>query len=162
MTVPDPHSYETAVGYHTALSAAGWTFIGHGVGAKIFRHGSAPDVLKVSDGDQCYLAFADYVAENWTPFLPKLDSIFRGEKWAVTRVEYLTPLNAKDAVRVNDWVDDYLNFRRGNQSPPLPTEWSTVLDDLFNIAMTCGCGLDLKPDNWMLRGDRIVLTDPLN
>lgn len=144
------------------LSEAGWKCIGSGVASRVYRYGSEQTVLKVSDGDECYLLFVDYAVANWTAALPKLVNLYRGGNWAVTRIEFLMQLSVGDAAHIVAWKDDYVDCRRKNLSRPLPYERSAALDDLFAIAIKHDCGMDLKPDNWMRRGDTIVLTDPMN
>lgn len=64
MNPPDPRRSTSAATYCCELKRTGWVQIGEGVGGHVFHRADDPAVIKVSDGDNCYLAFADYVVAN--------------------------------------------------------------------------------------------------
>ena len=160
--VPDPAHYDGAAGYCEALVRAGWKPAGEGVGGRVFhRHGNT-DVVKVVDGDRCYMAFADFALAHPSNCLPALRFAHRTEQWAVLHIERLKPLDARNASAFDKWLVAFLASGKAGTSPPPPEAWSTVAASLRKIAISHNCGMDLKMDNVMQRNGTLVFSDPLN
>ena len=119
-------------------------------------------MVKVSDGDACYLLFADYAAASPEDCLPALSVVHRTRQWAVTHVERLDPLDAASSAALDAWwVALVAAWRSGGPLPP-PAEWTDLATRLRPIAAAGGCGFDMKPANAMRRGASVVFIDPLN
>ena len=162
MSPPEPSLYSTASAYCCALLSAGWTSIGQGVAGQVFHREGCAEAIKVSDGDPCYLAFADYAAKYPSQCLPKLQVVYRNGQWAVTHIELLRPLDSKDADEVKAWWDLYIAAKKSGCTPPPPAGWSALADALGPIACREGCRFDMKCENAMQRNGVVVFIDPLN
>lgn len=164
MALPNPSQYSSPNAYMSALKQTGWKRVGSGVGGTVFRQSGTKFVLKVSQGDKCYLNFVDYVIQNPRPNLPKLQTIHRASSWAVTEIELLRPVPAPWAYELGIWHTLYLQAKKQQITRPTPAEWSSTADDLFALANSTGCGVDLKFANFMWRPSdkKVIFTDPLN
>ncbi len=116
----------------------------------------------MSDGDNCYLAFAEYAMANPQNCLPKLNVVHRSDQWAVTHIEHLIPLDAANATKLKHWWREIITAWRTSSPLPCPKDWSQVANDLRQIAIDRGCSFDMKEVNAMQRGYTVVFTDPLN
>ncbi len=159
---PAPNLYLSAVSYHAALLSAGWVLIGQGVGGKVFHRAGDVEVVKVSEGDNCYLAFASYAMAHRSSCTPNLQIVFQNSLWAVTHIEHLQPLVPANIAAIGAWWAAYLVAKKAKASPPLPAEWSGLADALWPIASNGNCGFDMKPANAIQRGQTVVFIDPLN
>jgi hypothetical protein len=162
LTPPDPNLSGTAVAYCCALTTAGWTCIGEGVGGRVFHRAGDDQVIKVSDGDRCYLLFADYASSHPTECVPKLAVVYRTDQWAVTHTEFLAPLDQDNSSSVEARWQQYMAARKQGSSTPIPAEWSAPADALQPLAIGDKCCFDMKQENAMQRGNVVVFVDPLN
>jgi len=158
---PVPANSNTAVSYESALMAAGWSLIGQGAGGRVYHRNGDGCVIKVSEADLCYLAFATYAQSNPQTCLPTLTIVHHGNNWAVIHIEMLEPLNTINADRVLTWWSDYITARKNGLTLPAPTDWSALANALGLIASSGNCGFDMKSANAMQRGSTVVFTDPL-
>jgi hypothetical protein len=162
MSPPDPALSNSAQGYEAELQIAGWKLIGQGVGGRVYHRVGDLEVIKVSDGDFCYIAFAEYAQANQSTCVPKLQVVHRTLQWAVTHIEFLQPLDAVNAAAIAAWWQAYVAARRQGAPAPQPTAWSALAAALGPIAIQRKCGFDMKEANAMQRGADVVFTDPLN
>ncbi|MGC4409953.1 hypothetical protein D4A92_07655 [Rhizobium rosettiformans] len=158
---PDPSCSNGAAGYCNELVRAGWSEVGKGACSRVFHRAGDTTVIKVSDGDQCYLAFVDYVITNPMDCLPNLENVYRSQAWAVTHIEHLDVLSESNGTQLLKWWESFIAARRNNMQVPLPADWSQVACALQPIASEGGCGFDVKKINAMQRGSTVVFTDPL-
>lgn len=161
MNPPDPKLSRSANQYEQALESAGWTRIGAGAGGRVFHRACDPDVIKVSDGDDCYLAFANFAAANPAPCLPDLRVVYQNGQWSVVHIELLAPLDSGNEAAVSTWWIDYQAAAKSKSARPAPADWSALADSLRPIASLGACGFDMKSENAMQRGATVVFTDPL-
>jgi hypothetical protein len=162
MNPPDPNLSKGAAAYCCELERAGWVQIGGGAGGRVFHRNDDQMVIKVSDGDDCYLAFVDYVLATPQDCLPILESVYRSDQWSVTHIERLEPLSDRNAAAVNQWWAALEQALKQNLPLPSPKNWSDVIVALLPIARAGSCNFDMKTANAMQRGSTVVLIDPLN
>ncbi len=162
MSPPDPALSHSASHYCTELEDAGWVEIGNGVGGRVFHRDVDPEVIKVTDGDDCYLAFAEYASDHPQECLPKLEIKHRDDQWAVIHIEKLNLLSDDNSKFLMEWWDRYLVARKKNSTLPSPKNWSDFVTRMFDLAKNCGCDIDIKPNNAMQRGSTLVFIDPLS
>lgn len=165
MLPPSPSLFSSPYDYRAQLVASGWQEIGRGAGGTVHHFSSAPFVVKVSVGDAAYLEFIKYAIANPGPCLPCATIIHEvqsaGVDWAVTHIEYLTPLSSAAASAVIAWWDAFKIAKKTNGSLPAPSSWSTLFERLQKVANSINACYDVKINNVMLRGHDVVFTDPL-
>ncbi|WP_455985129.1 hypothetical protein [Methylorubrum extorquens] len=163
MTPPDPQQYRTAVGYGEALKEQGWSRTGGGAGGSIYHRVGGPQIIKVTDGDDCYLAFANYAENNPLSCLPLLKIVYRGSGWGVIHIEHLSQLSSEKADEVRKWWEEYVSSKKANSPSPSPQVWSDLMDDIWLIAKSHRCGFDFKAENVMQRSrtGEVVFVDLL-
>jgi hypothetical protein len=160
---PDPALSPSAVHYAQTLMDAGWICIGAGVGGEVFHRQGDPDVIKVSDGDECYVSFAAYAQANPMTCLPRLRIVHSITfRWTVTHIEFLQHITLANEKAVESWWNLYVIAKRNNAPFPQPNDWSIMATALWPIAKTNNCGFDMKAVNVMQRGNDVVFIDPMN
>lgn len=164
MMPPNPAPYPTPVSYERALENAGWSRIGEGVGGRVYHRDGDPKVIKVVENDACYMAFANYAQANPQPCLPDLTFAHTANGWAVIHIERLSPIPEAVYPEVDRWWTDWCLSVRTKGARPEPLEWSDLFDALRPLASAGSCGLDVKPDNVMVRPGtgEIVFMDPMS
>lgn len=165
MQPPSPNLFSSPHEYRKQLIANGWPQIGSGAGGTVHHSSSAKFVVKVSEGDAAYLAFIKYAIANPCPCLPRATIIHEvqsdGADWAVTHIEYLTPLSSASASNVTAWWEAFKIAKKTNGPLPNPSSWSTLFEQLQKVANSINACFDVKINNVMLRGHDVVFTDPL-
>lgn len=157
------------------LHKAGYHELGRGIFATVLAKSDSSHCLKLFDSDDAaYKKFVALAMQNPNPHFPR----FRGKLMKVTdryyaiRMETLTPFpktteNQLLAMQIDDYIAE---IKRGNQM--LSSQMATM-DELEKtqpgIKKACeliGTTLssriiDIHLENIMLRGDTIVITDPV-
>jgi hypothetical protein len=159
---PSPAAHNSAHSYRAALVNDGWIQIGQGAGGTVHSKASEKIVVKVSEGDDAYLAFVRFVLANASPCLPVVTLIHQSQNWAVIHIELLVKLSPAASALVATWWAGYVAAKKSKSPLPPPAEWSNTADCLQAVAIANNCGFDMKADNAMQRLDgTIVFTDPL-
>jgi hypothetical protein len=149
------------------LRELGWNRIGAGSFARVFEHPKYPLVLKIfTSKDKCYIKFLKYIQQNSTnPYLPKI----RGKILKLNRDFYAVRLEKLEPVDKRVWDNQYdpmfydfaeLNFNYEKikaRYPKYKELWKTMVD----IKKDTNCNLDIHSGNFMMRGNQIVLIDPV-
>ena len=153
------------------LAAAGWPCIGHGYFSDVFLTPCGQYVVRVSPPDEGYEAYLRFLQGSLSsnPYTPKifyhvpLIDTTRGyssnnNRGHVTVVERLEPFSPA----LRPVVDRLRKVVVTSEA-----DMSTLADDADLLALAKALNhrgsriyLDLKEDNMMRRGDRLVVTDP--
>ena len=160
---PAPASYPSAVRYRAALVADGWKLLATGGrGGTVYRKAGESFAIKVSEADDCYLAYVKFAASYASSHVPQLSLQYDYNGWAVVHTEELFPLEAADIAMLKKWLLDFRAAKMGKMPFPSPICLSQLLDQIVSIAPQ-GCGLDVeKTGNVMKRHNgTLVVTDPL-
>lgn len=162
MSVPDPTFSHSAVHYCTELEKAGWSELGRGAGSRVFHRDTDREVIKVTDGDDCYLTFAKYASAHPQQWLPNLEIKHIGTKWAVIHIEKLDELDPHNANSLIKWWSDYNVASKAGNTLPSPKIWSDFASEMFRLGRSCACYVDIQTKNAMQRGSTLVFIDPLS
>lgn len=179
---PEPEDYSSFHEVKMLLdSHPSYTFLDKGQQAYAYRDDRNNTVIRVTTGDDCWKAWANYSIENskTNEHLPRVMEVHDLEDGALmARVELLTELS------LTFWEDGlgtalmaYIqsrNFdaRRNDYDNPGEMRDSRYAE-LFDhprlisaveagakIVVDSGCETDMHPGNFMARGSTIILTDP--
>lgn len=154
----------------TRLLAAGYRQLGQGQTGTVFKNPESPHVLKLFDStDTAYRTFVELARKHENQHFPK----FFGKLIAVTpryyaiRTELLLPSSYRRDNEI-EMIDKYIRQMRdyGNSpdtylymeaNPELKRAADLIVDVLKPGKFFC----DIHQPNVMLRGDVLVLTDPI-
>ena len=149
------------------LVRAGYTKVGFGWSADVYGRADKDYVLKLfSATDHSYMQYVELAkAHPENPHFPR----FRGkmirisDDYNAVRLERLTPYTGSDGLV---WeINCYIHERQRNQRQSGKIEPPSLQDACELIAgLTRNgrpLGLDIKAANIMMRGDTLVLTDPV-
>jgi len=172
-----PYSGMDNISAQDKLLDAGWEILGHGSYADVYHKDGMQYVLKVFCKDNAYLDFIKLVLNNTNEHFPK----FYGKLIKVTPKYYAIRMEKLEKFSNNSLVEtiwDYLYFRNPNypitdnilkdknyikstniMNEPENSTLKQALDLI--IPLTEYHGTDIKNDNIMLRGNTVVLIDPL-
>lgn len=162
--------------YQERLASAGYNIIGDGYASDVYAKEGDPFVLKVfSDQDFAYKAFYKVAHSNPNnPHFPR----FKGKMMRINndslavRIERLTPYVGDDQtlwdVKTLIW-----GFQTGNAvrlasdvDQQLIAACKAIGDAAQNVIHKHGrqrkAGIDMKRENVMMRGETLVLIDPIN
>lgn len=162
--------YSQLVSFTKSLEAKGFKKLGNGQFATVFEHPNYPWVFKVFTQDPAYLFFLKYVIRNQTnPHVPKVRGgiVPIGTDTYVIRMEKLSPSsNASDMaqyqiINILGRVTEQITKEVGpNMVKWLITEYPDIYKMIRALELH-GYRFDMHDDNIMLRGDTVVVTDPL-
>ena len=163
------------------LKKAGYKKLGYGVSGVVYAKPGEDHVLKLfRSWDKLYKLFVNFTLQHPNIHYPK----FKGKMMKITdeyyaiRMEKLTPISQEHAKMVKTMKDyitqriDY-NFREIDlDNAPwwmrdmenLETKQpgiTEVCEELAKFINETNAGLDLQPANVMLRGNTLVITDPV-
>lgn len=154
---------------NSKLESLGWKRIGKGAYGRVYAHATYPYVLKLfQSNDDCYMDFLEYAkAHSSDPHLPKI----RGKILLITdsiyavRLEKLSKLNSslvekleKYFWRVLDASESVISWEDLKDEYP---EFESLSETLKNIKESTACVFDLHDGNFMMRGNQIVIIDPI-
>lgn len=158
------------------LKNAGYKRLGRGAFASVFHKPGKDYVLKVfSAKDEAYLAFIALAKTHLNPHFPRfLGKIVKvTDDYCAIRMELLKPYRYDPSqidlyIRTRDWVPEDPNSYYAQQvedarefmgyRPELKLACDLIVDKLLTRP---GIERDIRQDNIMMRGDTIVLTDPV-
>ena len=163
--------------------------LGTGYFAAVYKVGNR--AVKVSDIDKCWLLFSHYTIKKKFKYLPKIHKVAKFKNYFVAVLESLSPIEWGDYSKfVRDPIvlftvlthfgymkqhdhDKVLNMLK-SKHPDFKLEFDDegnvtskkylshpfvkVVKDMEKIA---GCRIDLHWDNVMLRGNQLVIIDPI-
>jgi hypothetical protein len=156
-----------------ALDKSGFKRIGHGIHSDVYSRNDDSFVLKINTSpiDKAYLAYVHYVESNHNnPHLPRIGKIsWHGngaDEFYYIPIEKLQPMESDEVANlIHTWLGYY------TQDKELPPElenklgpYKGVIDTIVDIDETLvggGIILDLTKENFMRRGQTVVLTDPV-
>jgi signal peptidase I len=166
----------------TVLIKNGWREIGKGAYASVFEHPNKNYVLKLfSSADTAYMDFVTFVKQHPNEHFPKFGNIVKlNEKYWTVKIETLQPItsNYKKELKIIGDVVALFKYRsyetivkmiKDEDGYGRWQEFVTYLDKhpsmkdaistLMPLFRKYFC--DLGDSNFMLRGDVIVFTDPV-
>ena len=163
------------------LEKAGYEKLGQGVSGTVYAKPGEDSVLKLFQSwDNSYKLFVNFTLQHPNIHYPK----FKGKMMKITdnyyaaRMERLTPLSQEHAKMVKT-MKDYITQRIASGfreiNPDEATWWqrdmemveakqpgiTEVCEELAKFIDESDSGLDLQPANVMLRGNTLVITDPV-
>lgn len=155
------------------LADSGYKLLGSGFFANVWAKPGERFVIKVGNNDtinDCYLDFLKFIQGKQSPHLPKIGRIRNYDGWYIIPIERLEPLhlptNREDAQFVHAYWKCYKRFKKEEfckqadegkiKYPDLTEILEQIRDEFINT-----CGLDIGYTNMMLRGNTLVITDPL-
>ena len=172
------------------LKNNGYEKLGFGIFSGVFAKPGEKFVLKVNRRPDCYLDFVKKLSRNMNPHLPRVGTIRiynEGDsknKWYVIPLEKLEEITLEDHISRYDvlfvlsralMLDPKHMYLSSEVRPLLPAPPEEIYDrlkDRFNKLDSAlkfvednfynVCNIDLHEGNIMLRGDTIVITDPVS
>lgn len=156
--------HDSGNAYIEALTRKGYREIAAGLYSTVMAKGKSNRVIKVfryQTGD--FDGWAEYV--HWATqmgfagtYAPKVYSFKRHEGFYVAVMERLDSTISK-IERSNKAFDFYWHWRDESWTKEYPAfhEFMVAFQKRFS-----DYSLDMHDDNWMVRGDNIVLTDPIS
>ena len=153
------------------LIVMGFTSHGAGCFATVFSHPDYPWVFKLFVADAAYVRFLNYARQHQdNPYMPK----FKGSYMKITpetyviRMEKLSPIESE---KFKDFIERviFLTDKKSLNNPEVQDDLKQVeqqfpglIDILHDLADLPGGNIfDLHSGNFMLRGNQLVITDPL-
>lgn len=155
----------------------GFKPLGEGGYGIVFSDGRSRVVAKIMREDPCWMAFAEYCRKNRSnPHLPKIGKTMPVSKMGV----YVTFIEALDPLPPEKYDFDlkaFLNLRIRYRIPSMAaypigriklaaSEFETnhpllaeTLEEVTKLGTNCA--VDLHDENFMMRGNTIVIIDPL-
>ena len=168
--VPLPAHIDTCVGpskYADQLRDKGWEPAGTGSYAKVYAKGNR--VIKIAIGDDAYDCFLSYVLANQNnPYLPKIYKVERfianhGSTYTVVEMEKLSPIyqsrNRNQIREVTQMEEDFFYTHKYVWKKSKAYAFVAALMDYLREYV--GHRPDLHTGNVMMRGNQLVITDPL-
>ena len=155
------------------LGPHGFKSVGVGYYGTVYVHPTYPFALKVFRKDSGFTEWFRFAKQNQSnPFVPKLKgqlvTILKGYIYAVRMEKLERPPNKFGRVDQNQLNEQsilfmkYFNyFNKRGLPKDLPIIGDENIDSIFQIFSDNKDKLDLGPNNIMVRGDQIVVTDPL-
>ena len=149
----------------------GFRQIGRGSYAAVFSNGK--NVIKVYREDHAYETFIEYVRLHPSIHFPRIVSApqpLKGTDLTMVRLERLTPLDSQvgDDIEAIMSIPDWQEKGLGELSDHAQTaivkrnlDMFRTLAALMNFAFDSLLFTDIQPHNFMMRGNVIVITDPL-
>ena len=163
------------------LEKAGYEKLGQGVSGTVYAKPGEDSVLKLFQSwDKSYKLFVNFTLQHPNIHYPK----FKGKMMKITdnyyaiRMEKLTPLSQEHAKMVRtmkDYITQRIATRFREINPDEATWWqrdmeiletkqpgiTEVCEELAKFVDESQSGLDLQAANVMLRGNTLVITDPV-
>lgn len=166
--------------------------LGQGYFAVVFERPGGKDVYKLFTAkDKGYLSYLQFVKQNQNnPHVPKIygglmrvkmplnDSKHHGEDWILVRIEKLSDRGNHpelNSVTMNHYISSQPDFTSRHQSSKLPMkpnalkafekkypQMAQVLKWIASNGNRNGVTIDLHGDNYLFRGDTVVITDPFS
>lgn len=149
---------------------------GEGVFSSVYADDSHKVVIKINKGkiDDSYIKFANFCRKENSPHLPKLGKIRKFGDYYVLAMEKLETSNSSDFNEMCDWIDEAARAvstnLRGKQSvldAEVPEVYKSQKEDIIKVIrdmkslLDSDIDFDLHSGNIMLRGNTIVLIDPI-
>ena len=164
---------------HNILMNAGYEMLGYGIFANVYAKPGENGVLKLFDSeDEAYQKFVYMAMSNPNPHFPK----FKGKMMKITdeyyaiRMEKLTPLpDTPDTASYAKKISAYVKLIQ-NKSGRIRSDADELISDIDEIekeqpGIKYACNMignrfkeeiiDIHNDNIMLRGNILVITDPV-
>jgi hypothetical protein len=157
--------------WHDVMTDNGFTAMGSGTFGTVWSHPKLQYVLKVfRSSDVAYLGWVNVCIQNKNnPHLPKFVSArpmritpevsaVRMEKLApiysnlIIDIIYFTKLTLYDQTGETERFNNYCNAN---------PQWMDAVQILKEFSYKSGFKFDIHPGNFMLRGNTIVITDPV-
>lgn len=161
------------------LKQRGYEKLGKGAYASIWAKPGENTIVKLFDNDDVpYQKYISLISSNPNDHFPKLKGkiVKINSKYNAIRMEKLEPISDSDFMKLGlGPVYHYLNYLKDPNISPLSDENKqdvlTKIDQLesdqpgikkaFEILAKNFKSFDIKPDNFMLRGNIIVIIDPV-
>ncbi|MCK9532592.1 MAG: hypothetical protein M0R77_18945 [Gammaproteobacteria bacterium] len=161
------------------LKSNGYEKIGRGAYASVWAKPGENTIVKIFDNDDSsYKKFINLTLSNPNDHFPKIKGkMFQiNDRYTAIRIERLEPVDKAKYIQLGlAPVYNYLNYVKNSRSHMSPEGTETMLakiDELDKNQPGIKKALDLiaknfeyfdfNPDNVMLRGNTIVITDPVN
>lgn len=151
----------------------GYKILGSGFFSNVWGKPGEKFVIKVGNNDtinDCYLDFMNFIKSNQSQHLPKIGKIREFKSWYLIPIEKLDvltlPTNRDDAHFVHAYWKCHKKFSdeafcdRAEAGKTTYPELYSLLEKL-KTQFVDKCGLDIGFSNMMLRGQTLVITDPL-
>lgn len=168
----------------------GYEKLGYGIFSGVFAKPGEKFVLKVNRKSDCYLDFVGKLSRNMNPHLPRVGKIRvyneedNNKKWYIIPLEKLEEITLENHISRYDvlfvlsralMLDPKHMYLSSEVKPLLPASPEVIYnrlkdrfgklnealkfveDNFYNV-----CEIDLHEGNIMLRGNTIVITDPVS
>ena len=150
---------------------------GEGVFSSVYADDSHKVVIKINKGviDNSYIKFANFCRKENSPHLPKLGKIRKFDDYYVLAMEKLETSNSSDFKDMCSWIGKVsivigrsLKTKQDILDAEIPAVYESQRDGIIKIIkdmkslLDSDINFDLHDENIMLRGNTIVLMDPIS
>ena len=149
----------------------GFRYVGQGFYGVVFEKSGYPWIFKVFKEDPGYLSYVDFCKRHQANIhIPKIKghTIKINDDTYAIRTEKLRPVDEKEGRTITSMANYMSRQNRGesisdfaeSDLEELSVKYRGIYD-LFKYFLESGYNLDIHPENIMMRGSEIVLTDPV-